>query len=274
MAERKRENDGGQGKAFQPKPGGHAYADALGYAEAIIATVREPLVVLEADLRVHTANRSFYHTFRVRPAETEGKLLYDLCNGQWDIPALRKLLGEILPRNTAFNDFEVEHDFPDIGRRAMLLNARKLHREGDHAELILLAIEDVTALREAERRRQEVETRFTEMVKNVRDYSIFLTDPEGRITSWNVAAERIIGYAEAEVVGRLRVDGRHLAGAVRGRLPADAERNPQRRGEDAMSSGYEFCYRIRVFLANQAAAAVAYRPEASTRVPPCLARPV
>ncbi|HEX5268830.1 MAG TPA: PAS domain S-box protein, partial [Gemmataceae bacterium] len=176
--------------------------DARLYAEAIIATVREPLVVLESDLRVRTANRSFYNTFRVRPAETEGKLLYDLGNRQWDIPALRKLLEDILPENTAFEGFEVEHDFPAIGRRVMLLNARRLYREGDHAELILLAVEDVTALREAERLRQEAETRFTLMVRNVRDHSIFLTDPEGAITFWNAAAERIIGYTEAEALGK------------------------------------------------------------------------
>jgi PAS domain S-box-containing protein len=136
------------------------------YAESIVATVREPLVVLNGDLRVQTANRLFYATFRVRPEDTEGRLLYDLGNSQWDIPALRKLLGEVLPQNTEFNDFEVEHDFPDIGRKVMLLNARRVYRQGNHTELILLAVEDVTALREAERRRQEVETRFTEMVKN------------------------------------------------------------------------------------------------------------
>lgn len=158
--------------------------DARLYAESIVATVREPLIVLNGDLRVRTANRSFYATFRVRPEETEGRLLYDLGNRQWDIPALRKLLGEVLPQNTILEDFEVEHDFPEIGRRVMVLNARKLYRKGNHSELILLAFEDMTALRESERRRQEVETRFTEMVKNVRDHSIFLTDPAGVITSW------------------------------------------------------------------------------------------
>ncbi len=202
MVEQRRGDESGRGQASRPVPGRDAYADALGYAEAIIATVREPLVVLEADLRVRTANRSFYRTFRVSAEQTEGRSLFDLGDGQWDIPALRKLLGEVLPQDTAFADFEVEHDFPDIGKKVMLLNARKVYREGNHTELILLAIEDVTALREAERARREAEARFTEMVKNVRDHSIFLTDPEGVITSWNVAAERIIGYSEAEAVGR------------------------------------------------------------------------
>ncbi len=179
-----------------------AVQDALAYAEAIVATVREPLVVLDGDLRVRTANRSFYSTFRVRPEDTEGQLLYDLGNRQWAIPALRKLLEDVLPQNTAFNDFSVEHEFPSIGRKVMLLNARKLFRQGNHSELILLAIEDVTALREEQWARREAEVRFTEMVKNVRDHSIFLTDPDGVITSWNVAAERIIGYSEAEAVGQ------------------------------------------------------------------------
>jgi PAS domain S-box-containing protein len=179
-----------------------ALDDALAYAEAIVATVREPLAVLDGDLRVRTANRSFYATFRVRPEDTQGQLLYDLGNRQWDIPALRKLLGEILPRDAAFDDFEVEHDFPAIGRKVMVLNARKLFRKGNHTELILLAVEDVTALREEQRARREAESRFTEMVKNVRDHSIFLTDPDGVITSWNVAAERIIGYSEAETLGK------------------------------------------------------------------------
>jgi len=179
-----------------------ALDDARAYAEAVVATVREPLVVLDGGLRVRTANRSFYQTFQVKPGETEGRLLYDLGDRQWDIPALRRLLGEILPNDTVFNDFEVEHDFPAIGRKVMLLNARKLWRAGNHTELILLAVEDVTALRDAEEKRRAAETRFTEMVKNVRDHSVFLTDPAGVVTSWNVAAERIIGYAEAEAVGR------------------------------------------------------------------------
>jgi PAS domain S-box-containing protein len=184
------------------KRGQDELADALAYAEAIVATVREPLVVLDGDLRVRTASRSFYQAFRVEPEQTEGRLLYDLGNRQWDIPALRTLLGEVLPRNAAFDDFEVEHDFPGVGRKVVLLNGRKLNREGNTPELILLAIEDVTAVREAERARREAETRFTEMVKNVRDHSIFLTDLDGVITSWNVAAERIIGYSEADAVGK------------------------------------------------------------------------
>jgi len=114
------------------------------YAESIVDTVREPLVVLDAELRVISASRSFYQTFHVTPEETAGRLLYELGNGQWEIPALRELLEEILPGNTSMDDFEVEHEFAAIGQRMMLLNARRIYRETNKTEMILLAIEDIT----------------------------------------------------------------------------------------------------------------------------------
>jgi two-component system CheB/CheR fusion protein len=117
---------------------------ARDYAESIVDTVREPLVILDADLRVVSANRSFYQTFQVKLEEAGGQSFYHLGNKQWDIPELRKLLEEILPQQTVFNDYEVEHDFPDIGQRTMLLNAREVRREGGEERLILLAIEDIT----------------------------------------------------------------------------------------------------------------------------------
>jgi PAS domain S-box-containing protein len=179
-----------------------ALRDALAFAESIIDTVRDPLLVLDGDLRVVRASPEFYRTFGVTPEETEGRLVYDLGNRQWDIPRLRALLEEILPQTTTFRDFEVTHAFEHIGRKVMLLNARRLRRGPGQREMILLAIEDATARVDAEEARREAETRFTEMVKNVRDHSIFLTDPDGVVTSWNVAAERIIGYPEAEAVGQ------------------------------------------------------------------------
>jgi two-component system CheB/CheR fusion protein len=122
---------------------------ARDHAQAIVATVREPLVILDADLRVVTANRSFYETFRVTPEETERQSLFDLGNRQWNIPRLRTLLEEILPRENAFEGFEVEHDFQTIGRRAMLLNARCVLSAAGKQALILLAIEDVTEAKRA-----------------------------------------------------------------------------------------------------------------------------
>ena len=125
-----------------------ALALSLTYADDIIATLREPFVVLDANLRVKTANRSFYDSFHVSKEETENRLVYDLGNGQWDIPGLRKLLEEVLSRNQSVHDFEVEHSFPTLGRKTMLLNARPFPPDSKHPELILLAVEDVSALRE------------------------------------------------------------------------------------------------------------------------------
>jgi diguanylate cyclase (GGDEF)-like protein/PAS domain S-box-containing protein len=124
--------------------------EALEFSDAIIATVREPLVVLDKELRIITANRSFYRTFQVNPEETEKRLIYDLGNRQWDIPRLRELLENILPMNNAFEDFEVEHEFNSIGRKTMLLNARKIYRETNHVEMVLLAFEDITERKKAE----------------------------------------------------------------------------------------------------------------------------
>lgn len=124
-------------------------AERTEYAESIIRTVRAPLMVLNGNLRVISANPSFYRTFNVTPKETEGHLLYDLGNGQWDIPELRELLEKVLPGNTIVEDFPVEHEFPGIGMRRMLLNARKISHKEPTKELILLAIEDVTAHKEA-----------------------------------------------------------------------------------------------------------------------------
>ncbi len=136
------------------------------YAESIVATVREPLVILDSKLHVRSANRSFYKTFKVDPGETEGRSIYDLGNGQWNIPALRTLLEQILPRHISFDDFEVEHDFNLIGLKTMLLNARCSPPEG-RCESILLAFEDVTdrrriekALKEVERQKGEIHARL------------------------------------------------------------------------------------------------------------------
>ena len=112
--------------------------------DRILDSIREPLVVLDPDLKVIKANPSFYRTFNVDPEQTEGVLIYNLGNRQWNIPKLIELLEEILPQNTTFNDFEVEHHFETVGRKIMHLNARRIYTEGGRTQLILLAIEDVT----------------------------------------------------------------------------------------------------------------------------------
>jgi len=121
-----------------------ALRDAQVLAEQIVATIREPLVILDARLHVVSANATFYKTFQVTAANTENRLLYDLGNRQWDIPCLRTLLEEIIPRHSQFEDFPVDHDFPGIGRKKMLLNARQIDRASGEPHLILLAIEEVT----------------------------------------------------------------------------------------------------------------------------------
>ncbi len=136
----------------------------LNLFDDVLGSVREPLLVLDTSLKVVGANPSFYKHFCVTPENTEGALIYDLGNGQWDIPKLRQLLEEILPQNFVFNDFEVAHSFENIGPRIMHLNARKIYLKSNDAQLILLAIEDVTE-REYYKRNLEdiVEARTSEL---------------------------------------------------------------------------------------------------------------
>jgi two-component system CheB/CheR fusion protein len=124
---------------------------ARDFANAIVETIREPLVVLNSQLRVQAANRAFHRIFHVTKKEADGKFIYDLGDKQWNIPPLRELLEDILPRNTQLMDFEVDHVFPKIGRRIMMLNARRLQRDGEDTHMILLAIEDVTERKKLEK---------------------------------------------------------------------------------------------------------------------------
>ncbi len=130
--------------------------DAVAYAESIINAMREPLLVLDAELRVRSANRSFYQMFQVSPETIKNQFLYELGHGQWNISPLRALLENVLPRQAAVEDFKVEHQFPHVGRKTMLFNARKLWREGNHTELILLVMEDITERHEAEQERERL----------------------------------------------------------------------------------------------------------------------
>jgi PAS domain S-box-containing protein len=113
-------------------------------AASIVETVRQPLVVLDADLRVRSANRAFYMTFQVFPENSEGRLLHELGDRQWDIPELRELLVQIAGERPEVRDYELDQRFPTIGRRTMLLNARRLRQPGNQPPLILLAMEDIT----------------------------------------------------------------------------------------------------------------------------------
>lgn len=124
--------------------------EARNYAESIVETVRQPLLLLDDELHVKTANKAFYETFKVTKDETINSSLFDLGNGQWNIPALKRLLEELLPQNSHIEAFEVEHKFPLIGRRTMLLNALRLQSKARRPHLIFVAIEDVTERKRAE----------------------------------------------------------------------------------------------------------------------------
>lgn len=151
------------------------WKESWAYIRTVVDTVREPFLILDKDLRVMAANESFYRTFQVDPKETEGKLVYELGNGQWDIPALRKLLEDILPQNTFFKGFEVAHEFPHIGRKVMILNARRTYRDDATSTIfppiILLAMEDVTEMMDVAEKlamhAAQFETRVTERTLNL-----------------------------------------------------------------------------------------------------------
>ncbi len=129
---------------------GNLWDQSWTYIKTVVDIVREPVLILDKDLRVMAANESFYKTFQVEAKDTEKKVVYELGNGQWDIPSLRKLLEDILPKNTFFKGFEVAHEFPSIGRKVIILNARQIHPKEDEIgketfpPIILLAMEDVT----------------------------------------------------------------------------------------------------------------------------------
>ena len=142
--------------------------DALEYTAHLLDAIREPLIILDEKLKVALVSRSFCQAFQVKSEETDGRFIYDLGNRQWNIPKLRQLLEEILPKTTSFDGFEVEHEFPKIGKRIMLLNARRIYLEGNRAKLILLAIEDVTERRKIEHlesKIKDLETQLKRMQK-------------------------------------------------------------------------------------------------------------
>ncbi len=169
----------------------------------IVSTIRESLLVLDLDLKVVLASRSFYDFFKAKPEETVGRLIYDLGNKQWDIPKLRELLENILPEKIAFDNYEVEHNFPIIGRRIMLLNARQIERAMGKERIILLAIEDITARSQLEDLVEESESRYRRIFETATDGIVLLEKCKGHIVHANPAAEKMLGYSEAEYIGKL-----------------------------------------------------------------------
>lgn len=167
-----------------------SWKESWTYIKTVVDVVREPVLILDKEFRVLAANRSFYRMFQVEPNDTEGKIVYELGSGQWNIPSLRKLLEDILPKNTFFKGFEVASDFPEIGRKVMILNAREIHSTKDAAPrplppIILLAMEDVTEMMvvaemlarhtnqfviKAAQKTEEMEARIKELEKEIHDF--------------------------------------------------------------------------------------------------------
>ena len=196
-----------------------AAEEARRYAVSIVETVRGPLLVLDADLKIISANRSFYRTFKVTPDETIGSFIYDLGNKQWDIPKLRELLEEVLPEKETFDDFEVTHDFQDIGHKIMLLNARQIHRKDIGAKMILLAIEDITERKEIEdgleKTRKELAvikiaadevSEYAESIINTVREPLIALDQELRVVTASRSFYKVFKVTPEETVGKLIYD--------------------------------------------------------------------
>ena len=169
------------------------------YFKDIVGTIREPLLVLDASLRVLAANRSFYKFFKVKAGETIGKLVYDLGDRQWNIPGLRLLLETILPQKAVFNDYEVERDFPGIGRRVMFLNARRIPKPPKKLQWILLAFEDVTERMELQRSLQASEKQFHAVFDTASDSMLLVDKISGQVRNSNRAAQDSLGYSKRAV---------------------------------------------------------------------------
>jgi two-component system, chemotaxis family, CheB/CheR fusion protein len=178
-----------------------AIASAREYAENIIGTMREPLVVLDSDLRVERVNRAFYRTFGVTAGDTIGKFIYELGNRQWDIPEFRALLEEILPQSHTIEDFLVECDFEHLGRRSMLLNARRMHSPGGLHGRIVVAIEDITERKQTEGKLRDSEQRFTRFMQHLPGLA-WIKDADGHYVYANDAAEKAFRTPRTELYGK------------------------------------------------------------------------
>jgi formate hydrogenlyase transcriptional activator len=191
-----------QAQIAERKRAEETFEKAQEYTESIVQTIREPLIVLTPDLKVISANRSFYEMFHVTPEETEGRFIYSIGDHSWDIPALRELLEEIVPQNIHFNSFEVDHEFPAIGRRTMLLNARRIYREGKGTDRILLVFEDITDQKQTEEALKNSETRYRRLFEAAQDGILILDAETGQISDVNPFLVEMLGYSHEELLGK------------------------------------------------------------------------
>ena len=195
-------------------------AAARDYAEAIVSTVHAPVLILNADLSVRMTNEAFCSTFQVSSQESVGRLVYDLGNGQWNIPKLRELLEDILPRDTFFNNFEVTHDFKNLGQRTMLLNARMLKGSEGHSASILLGIEDITSHKQAEQtllaEKHKAETANKAKSEFLANMSHEIRTPMNAVVGLSniLAMSKDLPKRQKEMVSTLQLSAQSLLGLI------------------------------------------------------------
>jgi two-component system CheB/CheR fusion protein len=170
------------------------------HAEAIIRTVPTPLVILSADLRLQSANPAFYRTFGILPSEAKGRSFFELAHRAWNLPRLRRLLKEVIPANRFFDGFEVTHTFDGIGRRSLLLNARRLDEHGGQPKEILLGLQDVTAVLEFETNLRRSELRYRRLFEASRDGILILNPVTRKITDANPFILNLLGYTRKQLL--------------------------------------------------------------------------
>lgn len=165
--------------------------DSRDYAQAIIGTMQEPLLVLNTQMRIRTANKAFYEFFKLNPEETEGRFLYELHDGQWEIPALTQQLRDTFPKKHAFQDFEISHNFPLIGNRSMVVNAQKLaHVDGGDETKVLITFEDITRYRKAEQT----------LIQTQEQLKLALEGGSVGTWLWNIKTNEVMGSLEQSTI--------------------------------------------------------------------------